>query len=307
MSLFEELEEYRNRYDMNTNGKLSMILTLTRRFSQDNLPIRPESYKTNKKGQISLLSGDRTKAILAEYGIFRTLSKEGGRTTRGGMEYLQAYARLVNSRYERNLEIDFEEMEEYWIKRIKIYFNSQPLRLNLDNARSFESTIDDLILQARKRDSENVGSTSTGKVLQHLVAAKLCSIIPNIEINGADVADAPTGRSGDFMVGDVAIHCTTSPSNLLIGKCAENIRAGINPVIITIRERVLTARSLADDAGIGNRIEVWDIQQFLSTNIYEHGLFERSSRQEKIEGIIEKYNEIVSEHETDPSLSIRLD
>lgn len=68
-----------------------------------------------------------------------------------------------------------------------------------------------------------------------------------------------------------------------------------------------TARDIAEDAGIGERIEVWDIQQFLSMNVYEHGLFERDERKKTVERIIDGYNDIVEQFESDPSLKITID
>lgn len=68
-----------------------------------------------------------------------------------------------------------------------------------------------------------------------------------------------------------------------------------------------TARDIAEDAGIGERIEVWDIQQFLSMNVYEHGLFERDEREKTVERIIDGYNDIVEQFESDPSLKITID
>ena len=109
------------------------------------------------------------------------------------------------------------------------------------------------------------------------------------------------------MVGDVAIHCTTMPGQPLIEKCGDNIATGIRPVIITIADRVKTARDLAEDSGISDRIEVWDIQQFLSTNVYEHGFFNRIERQKTIDRIISGYNSIIDSHESDPSLKIDID
>jgi hypothetical protein len=49
------------------------------------------------------------------------------------------------------------------------------------------------------------------------------------------------------------------------------------------------------------------IQQFLSTNINEHSLFNDSARNVKLANIIEKYNAIINETETDPSLRIEFD
>lgn len=75
-------------------------------------------------------------------------------------------------------------------------------------------------------------------------------------------------------------------------------------MIITIFKRVRTALDLAADAGLEGRVDVWDIQQFLSTNINEHSLFDSSARSAKLADIIEKYNAIIEEKETDPSLKI---
>jgi len=80
-----------------------------------------------------------------------------------------------------------------------------------------------------------------------------------------------------------------------------------NKVIITIFDRVKTALDLAADAGLNGRIEVWDIQQFLSTNISECSLFDSAMRNTKLAEIIEKYNAIIADVETDPSLRIEFE
>ena len=106
------------------------------------------------------------------------------------------------------------------------------------------------------------------------------------------------------MLGDTAIHCTTMPGQPLLEKCRANVSAGTHPVIITIRERVQTARDLAEDNGLADRVEVWDVQQFLSTNIYEHGVFRSDERHETMSKIVSAYNRIIDEYENDPSLKI---
>ena len=171
------------------------------------------------------------------------------------------------------------------------------------------SRVRDLFEQAKKRQKQNPGTQYLGTVLQHLVAAKLCLIMPenSFEIHGASVADGPTDRNGDFVIGSTVIHCTTMPGALLIEKCKANLRAGCHPVIITIFERVHTALNLAEDAGLAGRVEVWDIQQFLSANVYEHSLFDESKRNSTLSGIIDRYNKIVLEAETDPSLRIEFE
>jgi hypothetical protein len=162
---------------------------------------------------------------------------------------------------------------------------------------------------ARRRQKKNVGTQYIGTVLQHLVAEQLCLILleDSFEIHGASVADGSTDRNGDFVIGSTVIHCTTMPGALLIEKCRANLRAGCYPVIITIFERVHTALNLADDAGLAGRVEVWDIQQFLSVNVHEHSLFDETKRNSTLSGIIERYNKIVLETETDPSLRIEFE
>jgi hypothetical protein len=145
--------------------------------------------------------------------------------------------------------------------------------------------------------------------LQHLVGAKLSLILPpdKFQIHSANVADSPTDRGGDFVINNTILHCTTAPGEPLMLKCKANIRARCLPVIITIFDRVKTALDLAVDADLSGRIEVWDIQQFLSTNVSEHSLFDDVARNAKLANIIEKYNAIIAEVETDPSLKIEFE
>lgn len=111
-----------------------------------------------------------------------------------------------------------------------------------------------------------------GAVLQHLVGAKLQLLMKNkqeIEHNGFSVADAPTGRSGDFIVGNTIIHVTTAPSELLMDKCLDNIHSRYRPFIITVLESMPAAKSLASIKGVLKNVEIVDAEQFISTNVYE--------------------------------------
>jgi hypothetical protein len=169
--------------------------------------------------------------------------------------------------------------------------------------------VDELFEQAKKRQTQNPGTQYLGTVLQHLVAAKLSLILPDgsLQIHGASVADAPTERGGDFAINNMVIHCTTMPQTPLIQKCRANIHANCLPIIITIRDGVQTALKLTEYEGLNGRIEVWDIQQFLSTNVNEHSLFDNMARNATLANIIERYNRIIDEQETDPSLRIEFE
>ena len=240
--------------------------------------------------------------------LAQQLSAEGGRTSRGSMGLMIKYVDFLN---ERNAEesVDFAAAEAFWAEQVREYFRNQPFILTADTSKTIGSNLDELFEQAKKRQKQNPGTQYLGTVLQHLVAAKLCLIMPegSFEIHGASVADAPTARSGDFVINKTIIHCTTSVGDLLINKCKSNINSGYRPVIITIFERVQTALTQIEDAGLGGRVEVWDIQQFLSSNVHEHSLFDEDKRNAKLGAIIENYNQIILEKETDPSLRIEFE
>ena len=296
-----ELEDF--RYDQKVKGKgaLALVVQLTRAFSKDEFPIDPANYVTGKQGQVAGLGDANLRKILAEHGITRQLAKEAGRTNRGNMGLMFAYAQLIN---ELPRPVDFAAIENYWIDCVNEYFAGQPFKLTKDSSRSVTDAVNGLLEQAVRRQRENPGMKYAGTVLQHLVAAKLELLMPTIEIHGASDADDQTGRAGDFIIEDTAIHCTTAPANLLIEKCRSNLEQGLHPIIITISDRVTTARNLLEDVGMGSRVEVWDLQQFLSTNVYEHGLFRSSTRGDVLSELIDNYNGIIDEFETDPSLRI---
>lgn len=296
------IENFQRSHRINTKGSLAAILQLNRAFSQDTLPINPNDYLTDKEGQVRGLSKDNCQSILEEYHIKRLLAAEGGRTSRGSMGLMKDYAALINA--EQPSSKDFSEIELFWIEHIRKFFNGKPFKLESDDSLSITAAVGYLLEQAKKRQKENPGTMYEGTVLQQLVAAKLSIIMPEVEINGASVADDPAGRGGDFNIGDTAIHCTTAPATLLMEKCQRNIKNGLHPIIITVKDRVKTAWDLAADMGFAERLEVWDIQAFLSTNVHEHGHFSKDERRTMLTNLITAYNKIIDIYETDPSLHI---
>ena len=144
--------------------------------------------------------------------------------------------------------------------------------------------------------------------MQHLVGAKLEILYPDQEMrhSGYSVADSPTGRSGDFQLGDCVIHVTTSPGTLLHQKCRDNLDRGLRPLIISTHAGVALAEILAEEGGLSKRIEVLDIIQFLVANMLEWTGFDGSQRRDTFEGLVGRYNAIIEACETDPSLKIEL-
>ena len=308
ISAVERLKSFQEENNIYTKGPLSLVVQFTRMVSQKEFPLNPDDYQTSSKGQVAGLGGANLKKILREHGITQLLSSEGGRTSRGSMGLMIKYVDFLNQ-WNTEEKVDFSVVENYWADQVVEYFRNQPFVLTADMSKTIGANLDELFDQAKKRQRENPGTQYLGTVLQHLVAAKLCLILPegSFEIHGASVADGPTDRNGDFVINKTIIHCTTMPGALLIEKCKANLRSGFHPVIITVFERVHTALNLAEDAGIGGRVEVWDIQQFLATNVFEHSCFDETQRNTKLAAIVSNYNRIVLSTETDPSLRIEFE
>lgn len=303
-----KLKAFQTDNNIFSKGKLSVVIQFTRLVQGKEFPLDSNDFKTEKEGQVAGLGGGNLKKILKDHGITQQLSAEGGRTSRGSMGLMIKYVDFLNA-WNAEEAVDLAAVEAYWAEQVREYFRNQPFVLTADTSKTIGSNLDELFEQAKKRQKQNPGTQYLGTVLQHLVAAKLCLIMPegSFEIHGASVADAPTARSGDFVINKTIIHCTTSVGDLLINKCKSNISNGYRPVIITIFERVQTALNQIEDAGLAGRVEVWDIQQFLSANVHEHSLFDEDKRNAKLGVIIENYNQIVMENETDPSLRIEFE
>lgn len=304
----ERLRAFQTENNIETKGSLSLVIQFTRMAKGQSFPLSHDQFQTNSKGQVAGISGGNLRKILREHGITRTLASEGGRTSRGSMGLMIKYVGFLNL-WNAEEPVDLNFIEEFWAEQVREYFRNQPFVLTSDSSKTIGAILEELFEQAKKRQTENPGTQYLGTVLQHLVAAKLSIILPAgaFNIYGVSVADTPTDRSGDFVINNTIIHCTTAPSAPLIDKCSANLRSGCRPVIITIFDRVRTALDLSADAGLEGRVEVWDIQQFLSSNIYEHSLFDEANRNSTIAEIIDKYNEIIFTVETDPSLRIEFE
>ena len=200
-----------------------------------------------------------------------------------------------------------EAIEAWWVERVRDYFAAKPFKLRYDTSKSLRAIVRNLLDQAWARQAENPGTMYLGTVLQHLVGAKLALVFPDMDLahHGVSVADEPTARAGDFIINDVAIHVTSAPGELLIDKCAQNLSSGTTPLIITLKERAVVAEALAEMRGIGERVEIFDAEQFLATNLHELSRFSVSQRRITIDKLVQKYNQIVDACETDPSLRIQ--
>jgi len=163
-----------------------------------------------------------------------------------------------------------------------------------------------LLEQARKRQKDYPGVRYEATLLQHLVGAKLDWVlgVGNVAHHSSAEADRAEGRAGDFSVGDVAIHVTTAPAEKLLQKCAANLAAGLQPLVITLPSKIAAADSFAENAEIQNRIDILDIEQFLTANLYERAFFKAENRRPTTQALVERYNQLIAAHETEASLKI---
>ena len=303
----ETLRRFFNDNQMGSKGALCVGLVVTREAIERGLPIDFESLLTENRGQVRILGKSPVQKILGDYGITRVLAEEGGRTNRGNMGLAEKYLSLLNA--EKCSTDELAKVEAWWIDRVQDFFAGKPLVMKFDSSKSIRSIVHDLVEVAEKRQSQNRGGQVVGVVLQHLVGAKLSLVIPKGEMpqmHGACVADAVSDRGGDFAYGDAVIHVTSAPGEAVVRKCARNIDDGFHPIIITTYRRISVAEGLAESAGIADRLEVWDIEQFLSMNLNEHGLFSQDGRKDMAIRLVETYNKIIESCETDPSLKIQI-
>ena len=304
-ALKSRLATFAEKNSFKGKSALCVALVVTQHAQREGLPLDAESLLTESTGQVAGLGKASVQAILGQHGIERVLAEEGGRTSRGSVGKMRSYVAFLNVLNEDAL-IDLPAIENWWIERIREFWDAQPFRLSFDTSKSLRAIFRDLLQQVEKRQQQTPGATYVGTVIQHLVGAKLDIVLGGITHHGASEADEGTGRDADFLLGDVAIHVTTAPGEALIRKCRRNLANSIKPLIVTTAEGLVIAQVLARQAGVADRIDVLDIEQFLTCNLYEHGRFDSSGRRQMAVDLVASYNRLVSDHEREPGLHINL-
>ena len=97
---------------------------------------------------------------------------------------------------------------------------------------------------------------------------------------------------------------TTSPGEAVVERCRENLDDNLRPIIVTTERGLAAVEVLAENKGLAERIDVLEIEQFMASNLHELGNFKADGRRTAVEELIDRYNEVVDEYETDPSLKI---
>lgn len=308
LDLQAELTKFTKERKFLGKGPLCVALVVTQHAKTMGLPLNVALLVTDGGGQVLGLGKSAVQAILSQHGITKVLAAEGGRTSRGSLSNMREYATFLGGLFRIDNRLDLDTIEKFWIARVQDFFSAKPFKLHLDGSKSLRAVVRHVLQQANERQKATPGMQYAGAVLQHLVGAKLdCALGQGrFEHNSFSTSDSQSGRVGDFFIGDVAIHVTTSPGEAVIERCRENLNGGYRAVLVTLQRGLTVAEALADNAGISDRVDVFEIEQFIALNLYELGKFMASGRQVAVRDVVERYNQIVDEYETDPSLKIEL-
>lgn len=306
LKLYEQLEHFARTAKMTGKGAICVALVVTRHAKERGLPLNADALLTDGSGQVLGLGKTAVQSILKDHGISKVLAEEGGRTSRGSIRNMRAYVDFLNQQATRSA-INLDNIEKWWIAQVRKFFEAKPMLFRLDANSSLRSILRDLLKQAEERQRQDVGTMFLGAVLQHLVGAKLELVLGcQLESHGAFVADSVTDRPGDYHVEDVVIHVTASPGEALIRKCRDNLDQGLRPLIITTFRNVPLTETLIANTGveIQDRIEIFDVEQFVASNILELSKFKASSRKITVADLILRYNRLAT-RENNPGLLIQ--
>jgi hypothetical protein len=306
--LLEQLETLaaKQRKFLNKGG-LCVGLVVTKTAQVKGLPLAHQALRTDEGGQVAGLGKSAVQGILVEYGITKILAEEGGRTSRGSLGLMEAYVEVLNRLSKEVGSVDLKAAMDWWVSKVRLHFASEGPKFHFDVGKSVAANLADIFTQAGEIQKNSGGANFVGAMLQHLVGAKL-DIVLGVGVashHGFSVADHSTDRAADFEVNGIAIHVTTHPTEALIRKAANNIQAGLKPLIVTLADGVEGATYLLKRTEWMDRIDVIDATQFLTANVYERSFFKAGECKATLTSILMRYNEIVTLCETDPVLQIR--
>lgn len=305
VELRTKLSAFAAKHGFRGKGPLSVALVITDRAGREGLPLDSDRLVTPRGGQVRGLGRGPVQKVLLRHGIRRVLAKEGGRTSRGSLDNMREYVAFLNA---LGAQADLETVESFWVDRVREFFAARPLKMRLDAGMGVQAIVRDLIDQASKREMEATGRWYVGTLLQHLTGALIdcCLGAGRVAHHSSSSADSVSGRKADFEVDITAVHVTSAPGESVIGRCAENLKDGMRPVLVVRGRSVRTATDLASREGIDERVDVVAIEQAVAIAVFCLGGLTTEGRKAALNRIVDCYNEIVDKVETDPSLKIRI-
>ena len=287
-----------------SRGNIAGSLVLLENL-RTNLSFDMEKHKTLGSDQLRNATPSNVGNILARYGETRTLSKEAGRTNRGLVRNLTPFlAALRRSDISQVTPEDraraIDAMQSFLVNRAKDIFNADWISFDYNPGGSSREIISKILQAAQERQK-------SGEVAEYLVGAKLALRFPVYDIrnSAASAADEQSHQQGDFQINDCIFHVTVAPNLGHYDKCKSNLANGFRVFLLVPDDRLSGARQNAEQE-IGDGISVESIQSFVAQNIEELSDFAGDRVARSLRLLLEKYNERVSQVETDLSLRIKI-
>jgi hypothetical protein len=269
------------------------------------VPLILDELMTANGGQVSGLGRAAVQSILADYDIPHVLAAEGGRTSQGTTRIARRYAAFLNA----NAGMDLEDAERWWVGRVsRADLRARPLKFRYDHNKSIRFLFRDLFLRAEEQGAKKSNGPYAVKVHHYVVGATLTISCPLLNIPAYEAIE-PTvdaGYGGGFRVGSSAIHCAISPGEEVLGRCSASVRRGLRPIIFTYGRGLTLAHYFAEQAGIANRLEVAETDQFIAASLHQVSGFDTAAARDRVSDLLSTYNTAVANCEEDDSLRIEL-
>ena len=270
-----------------------------------NLGFNIDDHKAARSDQLRNATPANVGNILARFNETRVLSREAGRTNRGLMTNLAPLLAALSASDLARLAPDdrtaaIDAMQSFLVERARDIFNADWISFEYSPGISSREIIGKILQAARERQK-------AGDVAEYLVGAKLALRFPAYDIrnSAASAADEQTEEQGDFQINDCVFHVTVSPNIGHYEKCKSNLANGLRVFLLVPDDRLSGARQNAEQE-MSDGISVESIQSFVSQNIEELSEFAGDKVAQNLKMLLEKYNERVSQVETDLSLRIRI-
>ena len=242
--------------------------------------------------------------ILKKFGIPMKLTYgEFGRTNRSSLPTAEKLLNILQPLHLEHLPKDERNLilaglQEKLLASLVLYTDRFQVEARYESAMTTEKFVKLVLLKGTPKTS--------GAIAQHLVGAKLELRFPDKEIpnHAASTADAPTERSGDFIIGDTIFHVTMAPQDLVFLKCQRNLGAGYRVYLLVPAKHVQSALRKAKVFEIEDAIVVKSIESFIGQNIDELGMFSTSLLTQELRKLIEVYNRRIQIERYAPELKI---
>ncbi|MBV9688221.1 MAG: DUF4928 family protein [Ktedonobacteraceae bacterium] len=263
-----------------------------------------EHHKTANGSQIRGQGLPLANRILAKFHVAMKLtSGEFGRTNRSSVPTAEKLLDALKPLHLEHLSKDernqiLTALQEKLLATLLTYSDHFQIEAQYEPAMSTEKFVRSVLAKATPKTS--------GAIAQHLVGAKLELRFPDIAISNhsASTADAPTERSGDFIIGDTVFHVTMAPQDLVFLKCRRNLGAGYRVYLLVPEGRVQLALRKAKLFELEDEMVVKSIESFVGQNIDELGNFSTDLLKQQLRKLIGIYNRRIQIERHAPELRI---